>query len=319
MTGNSPKNIKITSIEEKMREPYFLRKTSSSLAPPIFITGSARSGTSIVGQLISSLRNIEYEFEPPMLLELLARDRLLPPIVFRDLIEAYFYEEVLIGNLSGRRMNTRRNDQSSIYVSKEEWDIERRLTQESRKAELEKIALQCTAAVKIPSLVHKIQRLQEIINGIKIILCIRSPRATINSLQKKSWFRQNSLENSNVIFPTKIIGDQVVPHWVDEVDFLDWSHASEFNRCTHYYKKMTNITSQENVIVIDYDRFIERPREQVDNICSRLGLESTKMTEKVVENILPQPSSEMKIPDYISSKEMGILDSMYERVRQESI
>ena len=39
----------------------------------VIIGGSARSGTTIIGKLIHSLKNIEYQFEPPMLVSLLLK------------------------------------------------------------------------------------------------------------------------------------------------------------------------------------------------------------------------------------------------------
>ena len=106
----------------------------------IIISGCARSGTTILGKIISSFKNIEYSFEPPTIASLLALISTLPKKEWKFLYETYLYEELLLNSLAGRGINCNRADDSSIYKVKSEKIINDRLKNSLRKKDAEKIA-----------------------------------------------------------------------------------------------------------------------------------------------------------------------------------
>ena len=68
----------------------------------IFVTGSTRSGTTMMGQLISSLLNVEYVEEPPMIRILLSLINKLPKKIFKFFYEGYIFEDHMMFSIPGR-------------------------------------------------------------------------------------------------------------------------------------------------------------------------------------------------------------------------
>src|SRR5512141_1115475 len=93
-------------------------KASPFCSNAIFITGSARSGTSLVGSIIHSMDKVEYAYEPPMLVSLFAMINGLPEAQWKFLYETYLYEEILLNSIAGRAINCNVSDYSSIYKVK---------------------------------------------------------------------------------------------------------------------------------------------------------------------------------------------------------
>lgn len=115
----------------------------------VLVTGSARSGTTIIGALIHTFQNVEYVFEPPALIALFPLIEEMPEHQWKYLYEAYLYEEFLINAVSGRAINTNIDDDSSIYKVKSGQDIAERLSWSWRKADADKIASARRVAYKI--------------------------------------------------------------------------------------------------------------------------------------------------------------------------
>ena len=72
----------------------------------VLISGSARSGTTILAKILHSFKNVELAFEPPVLYSLFA---LLPELEekqWRLLYETHLYEEFFRDALSGRAINS---------------------------------------------------------------------------------------------------------------------------------------------------------------------------------------------------------------------
>ena len=93
----------------------------------VLISGSARSGTTILSKILHSFKNVELVYEPPVLFSLFA---LLPEIEekqWRLLYETYLYEEFFINALSGRSVNCNRKDDSSIFLVKDKEELDKRL------------------------------------------------------------------------------------------------------------------------------------------------------------------------------------------------
>ena len=102
----------------------------------IFITGCTRSGTTMMGQLVSSLSNVEYAEEPPMIRILLSLIHKLPKKIFKFFFEGYIFEEHMMFTIPGRKINLNKFDQSSIYNSKSINEIEKRLNKSYRRLEI---------------------------------------------------------------------------------------------------------------------------------------------------------------------------------------
>lgn len=97
---------------------YFLSDYSRYISDNIFwITGPARSGTSLLGNIPSTLKKTEYFFEPELLYSLLPVMKSVPKNQWQLIYETYLSEELFFNRITGRKLNFRKKDISYIKNS----------------------------------------------------------------------------------------------------------------------------------------------------------------------------------------------------------
>ena len=110
--------------------PFHLDGSISRLVGrSVVVTGTTRSGTTMMGSLIHSMRGMEYAFEPPLLVSLLPLIDQVDEGVWRLLFETYLFEDFLMEAITGRRLNLNRHDDSCVLVAKAEEDVRSRMQQ----------------------------------------------------------------------------------------------------------------------------------------------------------------------------------------------
>jgi hypothetical protein len=263
-------------------KPIVSHKVQSS----ILITGSARSGTSMIGSIIHSFKGVEYSFEPPTLISLFSIIEKLPKDQWRLIFETYIYEDFFLGAISGRNLNFNSNDDSCVYRAKSEKEIKKRLSKSLRKTEIESLSKEGIIAFKIPDIVPFLSRYLEIIPSCRIIFMKRNPIDTINSLLKKGWFSDHSLNIENRIYPFQKYEGNFVPYWVSEEDFDYWLGLTELDRCAYYFIKMNEPPSVGEVFVLNYDKLLTKPKQSIIDLCNFLRLEFGNKTKSLIQEIV---------------------------------
>lgn len=251
----------------------------------IFITGSARSGTSIVGSLIHSMVGVEYIYEPPMMVSLLSMINDLDSEKWKLLFETYIYEEFLINSIAGRNFNFNSNDYSYIGNHKTQAEIEFRQSKSWGKDDCENIAKNKTVAFKNPDLVYATSKFKEYYPESKVVLVLRNGVDTINSILTKKWF---SIENetSNLYWPFRIYKGRKIPHFINMEEMEVWLQMSEIDRAALYYIKI--IEQQELIqtaIKIKYSDLIKNPMSETKKLAENLGLVIGPKTEMIASEI----------------------------------
>jgi hypothetical protein len=257
----------------------------------VLITGSARSGTSIFGKLFGTLERVEYFFEPPLLFSLFAILDKLPCSQSRLIFDTYLYEELLIGALSGRSINLRHQDDSSIYNSKTSGEIDRRLGGTGRKRDINVGNAQI--AVKVPDFVYQLTKILEKTNLNQLFISIRDPGATIHSLIKRGWFTNAALQTGDITWPNRF--DKIIPtpHWVPE-DWLDaWEKMFDADRAALYYITQTDISNQlpTSTLIFDYEQLLMQPRALLELVAGHMGLSFGPHTNKILSQVKLQEST----------------------------
>jgi len=204
----------------------------------VVVTGSARSGTTILGKILHTFKGVEYSFEPPMLVSLFALIDTLPQAQWKLLYETYVYEEFLINALAGRGLNCNRADDSSIYNVKPKILIEGRLEYSLRKIEAERKAKKSRVVYKLPNIVPFLSKLKVYYPGTKIILITRKAPDVFRSILEKGWFADSTLRNENIAWPNRFIDGLRVPYWVASEDVEKWCKMNELHRIAYYYIRM---------------------------------------------------------------------------------
>ena len=258
-----------------------------AVSKAIMVTGSARSGTTIMGKIIHSLEGVEYAFEPPMMFSLFALSLQIPEESWRLLYETYLYEEFMLNTLAGRAINCNRADDSSIYNVKSAGDINARLGRSLSKADAEELTRYHSVAFKLPDVVPFIPRLIERYPATRVVIMLRGAVETLNSLLKKRWF---SYENnrSALIWPFRKHQNVYVPFWVQEEDDELWVGLSELNRAAYYYIRVNeDVDKIKGRIEVKYAQLVAEPRKVVDDLAGLLGLSFGAMTEAIIAQICP--------------------------------
>lgn len=139
----------------------------------IIITGSARSGTTIVGTLLHSMDKVEYAYEPPMLFSLFALMDKIKEEEWKLLYETYLYEDFFLNSIAGRNINCNKLDDSSIYKVKSIHEIDRRLQSKSTKKNLQFHSSGSVLVYKIPDIVYRVPKLKILLPSASGFSCFK--------------------------------------------------------------------------------------------------------------------------------------------------
>lgn len=251
----------------------------------VLVTGSARSGTTIVGKIIHTFRGVEYAYEPPMLFSLFALIERMNEQDWRLLYETYLYEEFMLNALAGRSINCNRSDDSSIYNVKSLEEIEPRLQQSLSKAEAEILAKCHTVAYKIPDITQYVPKLKDYYPGTQVVVTMREAVGTLNSLMQKKWFNEANA-NNNLIWPFRIHEGMQIPFWVREEDDDFWLGLSELDRSAYYYIRVNeNVNKIAGRIEVSYTQLVRDPSKTVSELAEKLGIKFGSITESILREV----------------------------------
>jgi hypothetical protein len=274
------------------------QQASIASSHSLILTGSARSGTTIVGRLLASCRDVEYGFEPPTLVALWASLGSLPDASWKLLYETYLYEELLLGSLAGRYLNTNRIDDSCAYEYMIPEEVEQRLHGAFRKLDLEAQIELGTIRIcyKIPDLLPLLDQLKAFYPESTPIVMRRKVRPTLRSLLQKGWFDAGPAGDSSTrIYPFRIALDEAsqkchIPYWVTVEDEAWWLTASAEQRSLYYYVLNTPSDS-EDFYVIDYEQMLLDPMSTFQQLSHQFKLQPGALTDSILNSIKPQDAA----------------------------
>ena len=185
-------------------------KAEETVGNAILVSGSARSGTTIIGKLLHSFEHVEYAFEPPMLFSMMPLITKIPEAQWKLLYETYLYEEFFINALCGRSINCNCCDDSSIYSVKGAEQIKRRLNRSIGKVKAELLGADYTLAFKMPDIVPFVPLLLQYYPHTRVVIMIREAVGTLNSLIAKKWFAVENI-SANMIWPFRLKQGEKIP------------------------------------------------------------------------------------------------------------
>jgi hypothetical protein len=260
----------------------------SLAAKSLLITGLGRSGTTLIGRIISSCDSVEYSFEPPLLVVLFSQLGHIPDDSWRLLFATYLYEEICIAGLAGRSINMNPYDDSSAWRSLGEDEVQRRISRSWRKHEIDQFLAArpgVNIAYKIPDLVPILNSFLELFPTTKVLKMERSLLPTVASFLSKGWFRQGDHElMSTRVYPYFIWDGERVPYWVEAADCAWWVNAAELERCLYYYYlNMRPVPS--TVTSLSYEDFVESPFAGFTRLSQELGLQAGAKTEQLLSTV----------------------------------
>jgi len=251
----------------------------------VCLTGTARSGTTLVGSLIHSMRGVEYSFEPPTLVTLFLLLDQLPAEAWKLLYETYLFDEVMVNGLGGRFMNLNPHDDSSILRAKTCSEVFGRFEKSHPYGGLFDEGLQRTIAYKIPRLMPYIPALRQLYPGTRFLVMLRHPDPVALSTDRKGWFipPQQTYRDSGTL---REVDGQIVSAWIPPEDARQWMELSPLDRAYRYYASMYEpLLTQPDLLIVNYESLMDRTAEVSARIAERLGLEPGAKTAEIVASV----------------------------------
>lgn len=296
----------------------------------IFISGSTRSGTTMMGQIISSLSNVEYAEEPPMLRILLPLINDMPEQIFKFLFEGYIFEEHMMFTIPGRKINVNRHDQSSIFNSKSESEIQKRLERSYRRIEIFPMALSRIPAFKLPEVGVHLKSFFSYYPDMKTIIMLRNPESVVASMLEREWYGEKALTENHgkwLFLDETNSKNRNTPDWIPKDDVEKFYASSEIERCLMYYKmeyeNVINLGSEflrkDNMIIVDYNNFVADPKKCFNKISEKFGLGYGNITSSLLENV-KEPKKDRKLNwNSVSQENKSKIFDLYEKCLRFSI
>jgi len=269
------------------KKELFLHEDAMQIAnEAIYLTGPGRTGSTVVGKIIQSFKGIEYAYEPPVLHSLLPLLGALPTGQFRLLYETLLYEDLLMGQITGRAWNFNRNEESCIFHTHSEKDVADRLKNAWTKTLAMTEAKSIHLVLKMTDIIRHLSGLKSIYPNFKVVLNHRSANSCIDSLIQKKWFSDESLSRQGSVWLSQSSEGIVIPQWVPTEAFDSWSKWKEFERAAFYYACiLKNAAEFGNAIIISYDKLVLNPKEIVESLAAELKVSFGSCTSELVKNI----------------------------------
>ena len=314
----------------------FTFKTNAGplIEDPILITGVQRSGTSLLGSLVGSLTEIEYDYEPWIWgnLPIMAQSESgINEAAVKVLLEGYTYE-LFSNHVLARNVNMRKTDMSCKAYFKSENEVQRRWENLHDRTDVRKWVKEnnIKLSFKLVNAEPFIQLFLDIFPKGKVIHIVRDPFDAALSAAEKGWMNLkefSSVESADVRKVAKGKGDYFFPWWLkdgDEDRFLAFNEAERalYAWTTVMESFSHKVVLESNYHLIRYENLISNGDLMVSELCSFLGKSKTPLTEQIAHSIKKDNSkkyTEELIAQWNSDlvqKALGIFDS-FETVDKE--
>jgi hypothetical protein len=252
----------------------------------IFITGSIRTGTTMMGQLIHSLKDVEHENEPPLLYAMFPLIDEMPAKQWKYLFEVHLFHDFMLNALAGRRINHNRHDQSSVYHCKPEEEIAERMSRTHRAGETFPMAHEKRISFKMPEVLPYLPKLRSYYPSMPMICMFRRPESVIASILYYEWYADKNFEGFNGEWLFKEKASIKIPYWVPEDVVARWPEMKEVERAGFaFVHQYSNLGKIDNLILVDYDDFLAAPASKFAKLAKMLEVEYGPMTQKLLDNV----------------------------------
>lgn len=261
----------------------------------LIITGVGRSGTTILGRLIGSMRPAFYLFEPailslmPLLIQQLQSERPYAAQLMRSIL----FEDYFLQLIHGRTLNFNSRDDSYVENYMRTADVEHRW-QEMRRRQDVIAYLKKTKAIflmKIPEFQPLFEVTETIFPGPRFLHIIRNGLDVVASSLKRGWFTDEFMGEAYIGWVRTNATGRAAPWFLDDESralFPRWTPAT---RAASLWRQLTQkgidytSTHKDKSQDLRYEAFLLDPKTITSEIAQRFGLEITEITEKALDSV----------------------------------
>ena len=263
----------------------------------VVIVGLSRSGTSVLGKIAGSLKNVMYLFEPVIIryLPVLAEIKYLDIDLCGQLLKGILFEDYYLQLLQGRNLNLKEEENSYFGHYQDMEDIRKRWGKYKRRNDLlpDIYEGKYTFMFKISEVHTLLPVLGKIFKGLKVIHMVRDGNEVISSSLKRGWYSDEFLNYYMSQWTYK--GKTRYPWYIKEEDVDEFCNWNRETRIAYIWKVLTKTVrdtyaGKDNYLELRYEKLIKDP-ETTTRLCTEfLGLKKTDITDKniiaVKEHIL---------------------------------
>lgn len=266
------------------------------------ISGIFRSGTTMLGKIIGSFKNIEYCFEPPLLFhfDCLIKNKRIDERLATEILRTYFADDIMLNHHHGKEYNLRPLDDSCIFNMKSYSEVVGRwqnIRNSEDAIELMK-SLKSRFVFKSPAVYAIIPGLLNVFPRLKIIETRRDLKSILSSIMAKKWFSTSVLENKNHFSNWPYYNNDLhVPYYVDSKDIDFWIKANEVTKTVHVLNTLTKTSLELRKLIkkthpaqykeMKYENVLNDPVYQIEELSEFLDAEWTPITNQRVDEIKP--------------------------------
>ena len=274
-------------IRKSSKSNFFLSGYSKFVSENVFwITGPARSGTSLLGNILSTLKRTEYFYEPELMFTLLPLMKSIPLEKWKLIYETYLSEELYFNRLTGRKLNFRKKDISYIKNSLNNNQVKKLLSNELNRSSISKNfeRNRTKLIIKVPDIIKNISGLTKVYTQNKLIFSNRNSADIALSLIKKNWFHNTTIKNST--FPLIKHKNEYIPTWVPKKNYKQWYSYNGYERCVFYViltkKAMRKLNPN---FIFEFEEITNSPMQILNKFCRKFKFKQTKKTLKIIKSI----------------------------------
>ena len=246
----------------------------------IWIIGLERSGTTVLGNLLGSCKDVEYLYEPDTLYPILYLKNKISHDKWKMLFECYFYNDLLRNRINNRQINLNKTDDSYYFNYKNKLEQNKKIFDIFKK---NKIIPRSKIIIKVPGLIDEIVNLKKLYKNFQFIIIERTSSEIVNSIIKKAWFKKNY---DNRHFPYIKKGTKLYPFWLNKKYYKIWNTFNEYEKAAFYvieYKK--KISKLKNLYNVKYDQLTDNPKIVFKDISKKFNLSPTHKTISLIKKI----------------------------------
>ena len=267
----------------------------------VVITGTSRSGTSIIERLVGSMQDCFSVFEPvslPMILTLIEQEQLAVD-EGKTLLQSILFEDLFLQRLHGRNLNFNRLDQTYYenYETLEDvktcWSDFR-----SRKDVLSWLSVnRYHLIVKNPNLQPLLQLIDGLFLGVKFIIVYRKSDDTVGSNIRKGFFNDQDITGGMAgywceQFFKNVDDDTFCTPWFIDTDKNDFKNLTHGDRCMLIFDTLKKYEEEfvlgkdsDNLLLVDFEKFKDNPEFYVRRVEKFLWTHRTQATSYVLWNV----------------------------------
>ena len=255
-------------------------QVSNQVGSAILVTGMARTGSTLLGNLLHSCQGVEYLFEPPALFGLFPLLDTIPDRDWMWLYGMYLFGDFLLDAVAGRRLNLNPHDASYFGAAKSSGDLAQRLGRTWPTEELFQLASERRICYKMPDIVPWVPKLMELFPGTKVVLTVRSSDYIVRSLLRKRWFGDAGKAARWYGWEGRF------PIWLPLDLRSKWRSTDECGRCWLYVEFMEAQASKlEGVAVVKYEDLTRSPRSVFASLTKQLDLAWGPRSEQLLASV----------------------------------